>query len=153
MTEENTQPIEEPPQPIEEVTPLEPQLATKSKKSRSDLQKQALEKARQKSYKIRAEQAAIKKESKKTAHVSFELPIELPESHQEITEEIHEDLNENISEPNKEVKEGSLIEQIERHAERQEFNDHINNLIDERVQYKPVVKSKYKLINEVYVLR
>jgi hypothetical protein len=142
MSEENTEPIEE---PTEEVAPIE-EPTIKSKKARSELQLKALEKARQKSYKIRAEQAAIKKqntkqvESKKTEEVSNELHEELPE-----------DLNENIREDV--AAEESHIERVERHAERQQFNDHINNLIDERVKYKPIVKSKYKLINEVYVLR
>ena len=151
MSEENTQPIEEPPQPIEEVTPLEPQLATKSRKIRSELQLKALENARQKSFKIRAEQAAIKKQSKKTE----ELPIELPDSHPDVPEEINENISEEIvkTEPNKDVKEESHIERIERHAERQQFNDHINKLIDERVKYKQIVKSKFMLVDGMYVLR
>ena len=152
MSEENTEPIEE---PTEEVAPIEPQVATKSRKIRSELQLKALENARQKSYKIRAEQAAIKKqntkqvESKKTAHVSFELPEEVST---ELHEELPEDLNENIRE-DVAAEESHTVERIERHAERQQFNDHINNLIDERFKYNPIVKSKYKLINEVYVLR
>ena len=155
MSEENTQPIEE---ATEEVAPIEPQVATKSRKIRSELQLKALENARQKSYKIRAEQAAIKKqntkqvESKKTAHVSFELPEEVST---ELHEELPEDLNEHIREDVKTevaAEESHTIERIERHAERQQFNDHINNLIDERFKYKPIVKSKYKLVNEVYVV-
>ena len=152
MSEENTEPIEE---ATEEVAPIEPQVATKSRKVRSELQLKALENARQKSYNIRAEQAAIKKqntkqvESKKTAHVSFELPEEVST---ELHEELPEDLNENIRE-DVAAEESHTVERIERHAERQQFNDHINNLIDERFKYNPIVKSKYKLINEVYVLR
>ena len=163
MTEENTQPIEEPTQPIEEVTPLEPQLATKSRKIRSELQLKVLEKARQAAYKVRAEKAELKKvknESKKTEQPTEEVSIELPEEvPEEVSIELPDESPENISEeivktePNKEVKEETHVERIERHAERQQFNDHINNLIDQRVQYKPIVKSKYKLVNEVYVLR
>ena len=142
MSEENTQPIEE---VIEEVALIE-EPPIKSKKARSELQLKALENARQRAYKVRAEKAAIKKqnpkqvESKNIEEVSTELHEELPD---EIPENIREDV----------AAEESHIERVERHAERQQFNDHINNLIDERVKYKPIVKSKYKLINEVYVLR
>jgi hypothetical protein len=146
MTEQPTEPIEEITEPPEAILPIEaPAAATKSRKIRSELQLKALANARQAAYKVRAEKAELKKvknESKKTE-----------ESHQEITEEIPDESPENISEPNKEVKEESHIERIERHAERQEFTDHINNLIDQRVQHNPIVKYKYKLVNEVYVLR
>ena len=54
MSEDNTEAVEADKEPVEVVTPE--QTPIKSKKSRSDLQKQALENARQKSYK----QAAIK---------------------------------------------------------------------------------------------
>jgi recombinational DNA repair protein RecT len=123
----------------------------------------ALENARQKAYKVRAEKATIKKaknESKKTEEVSIEFQKSLPvdpedDSKVDPKDVLPENEKENIrdekeSEP---VAEESHIERIERHAERQEFNDHINNLIDERVQYKPIVKSKYKLVNGVYVIR
>jgi len=127
------------------------------------LQLKALENARQKAYKVRAEKATIKKaknESKKTEEVSIEFQKSLPvdpedDSKVDPKDVLPENEKENIrdekeSEP---VAEESHIERIERHAERQEFNDHINNLIDERVQYKPIVKSKYKLVNGVYVIR
>ena len=94
--------------------------------------------------------------SKKSPEVS----IDLPESQQEVSIDLPDELPENIrediveKEPNKEViAEESHIERIERHAERQQFNDHINNLIDERVQYKPIVKSKYKMMDGSYVIR
>ena len=122
-----------------------------------------MENARQKAYKVRAEKATIKKaknESKKTEEVSIEFQKSLPvdpedDSKVDPKDVLPENEKENIrdekeSEP---VAEESHIERIERHAERQEFNDHINNLIDERVQYKPIVKSKYKLVNGVYVIR
>ena len=63
MTEQNTEPIEEMNEPTEVVTP-EP-TPTKSRKVRSELQLKALENARQKAYKIRAEKAAIKKQNTK----------------------------------------------------------------------------------------
>ena len=156
MSEENTQPIEE---ATEDVAPIEPQVATKSRKVRSEMQLKALENARQKAYKVGAEKAAIKKqntkqvESKKTEEypeeVSIDLPDELPEN---LPENIREDIVE--KEPNKEViAEETHVERIERHAERQRFTNHINNLIDERVQYKPIVKSKFKLVDGMYILR
>jgi hypothetical protein len=65
-------------------------------------------------------------------------------------------LNENIKEAVVEtVKEDVETdeEHIERHAERQEFNHHIQTLIDERVNHKPIVKSKFKLVDCMYILR
>ena len=122
-----------------------------------------MENARQKAYKVRAEKATIKKaknESKKTEEVSIEFQKSLPVDPEDDSKVDPKDVlpeneketirDEKESEP---VAEESHIERIERHAERQEFNDHINNLIDERVQYKPIVKSKYKLVNGVYVIR
>ena len=126
MTEENTEPIEA---VIEDVTPIEPPVATKSRKVRSEMQLKALENARPKAYKVRAEKSAIRKqiESKKTEEVPKELPIELPESYNEtpieLPNELPEDLNENIKETNQEViNQETDQERIERHAERQEFN-------------------------------
>jgi hypothetical protein len=173
--EDDKEHLEDNKEMIQVVTPI------KSKKARSDLQLQALANARQKAYKVRAEQkqnkVKAKNESKKTEKVS----IELPESHQEITdvsEEIQDDSkkdakddskkitddseknteNENIRDVKKEdavedAFEESHIERIERHASRQEYNDYINNLIDERVKYKPIVKSKYKFVDGSYVIR
>ena len=62
MSEENTEAVEADKEPVEVVTP-EP-TPIKSKKARSELQLKALAAARQKSYKIRAERAAIKKQTK-----------------------------------------------------------------------------------------
>ena len=66
MSEENTQAIEE---ATEEVAPIEPQVATKCRKVRSEMQLKALENARQKAYKVRAEKAAIKKQNTKQVKV------------------------------------------------------------------------------------
>ena len=171
MTEEPTEPIED----ITEVpeAPIEaPASATKSRKVRSELQLQALANARQAAYKVRAEKAELKK-AKKTQEVSIELQEshqEITESHQEIqddsdevpkndSEEITDDLykneNENIRDDKKTkpIVEESHIDRIERHASRQEYDDYINNLIDERVKYKPIIKSKYKFVGGSYVIR
>jgi hypothetical protein len=175
MTEQNTEPTEEMNEPIEVVTP-EP-TPIKSKKARSELQLKALANARQAAYKKRAEQAAIKKQnkSKKTPEVSIEFqksypdvskddskdvskddPAEIPDDSKYVLPE-NENKNENIRDDVKKesetVAEESHKERIERHAERKQFTDHINSIIDERVRYKPIVKSKYKLVNAVYVIR
>ena len=170
MSEEHTEPIEDITEPPE--APIEaPAAATKSRKVRSELQLQALANARQKAYKVRAENAELKKqnkvkaknESKKTQEVS----IELHESHKEITDDSkrvakddsekiteNENENENIRDVKKEdAVEESHINMIERHASRQEYNDYINNLIEQRVKYKPIIKSKFKMVDGVYVIR
>jgi len=164
MTEEPTEPIED----ITEVpeAPIEaPASATKSRKVRSELQLQALANARQAAYKVRAEKAELKK-AKKTQEVS----IELQESPDEITDDAKRDAkddtekitddsdkneNENIRDDkkNKPIVEESHIDRIERHASRQEYNNYINNLIDQRVQYKPIIKSKFKMVDGIYVIR
>jgi len=175
MTEQNTEPIEEMNEPTEVVTP-EP-TPTKSRKVRSELQLKALENARQKAYKIRAEKAAIKKqntkqnESKRTEEYPEEVSIEFQKSYPDVSKDDlakipdesqndlpeNENKNENIRDDVKKesetVAEESHKERIERHAERKQFTDHINSIIDERVRYKPIVKSKYKLVNAVYVIR
>ena len=159
MTEEPTEPIEhitEAPEDnkelIQVVTPIKP------KKARSDLQLQALANARQKAYKVRAEKAELKKvknESKKTEQPTEEVSIELHESHKEITDDSEKNTkNENIRDVKKEdAVEESHIDRIERHASRQEYTNYIKNLIDERVKYKPIVKSKYKFVDGSYVIR
>ena len=168
MTVEPTEPIEDIIEAPEVISPIEaPASATKSRKIRSELQLKALANARQAAYKVRAEKAELKK-VKKTQEVS----IELQESHQEITddsyviqddskrvakddsEKITENENENIRDDKKTnpIVEESHIERIERHASRQEYNNYINNLIDERLKYKPI-KSKYKLVDGSYVIR
>ena len=93
MTEHNTEAIEEMNEPIEVVTP-EP-TPIKSKKARSDLQLKALANARQAAYKIRAEQAAIKKQNKgkKTPDVSKVDPEEIPDDSKN---DLPENKNENI---------------------------------------------------------
>jgi len=168
-----TEPIEEnteaPEAVTEVISTIEVVTPIKSKKARSDLQLKALANARQAAYKVRAEKAELKKaknETKKTQEVPEEVSIELPESHQEIqdevpdnakddSEEVPENENENIRDVKKAkpVVEESHIDRIERHAERQEFNDYITNLIDERVRYKPIVKGKFKMVDGVYVIR
>jgi hypothetical protein len=159
MTEEHTEPIEEITEAPEAILPIEaPAAATKSRKVRSELQLQALAHARQKACKVRAEKAELKKvknESKKTEQPTEEVSIELHESHQEITDDSDKvPENENIRDVKKEdAVEESHIDRIERHASRQEYNDYINNLIDERVKYKPIVKSKYKFVDGSYVIR
>jgi hypothetical protein len=161
MSEQNTEPIEDITEAPEVISPIEAPAATKSRKVRSELQLKALANARQKAYIVRAEKAELKKaknETKKTQEVPQEVSIELPESHQEITdvsEEVPENGNENIRDVKEKetVVEESYIDRIERHAERKQFNDYITNLIDERVRYKPIVKSKYKLVDGSYVIR
>ena len=167
MTEQNTEPIEDITEAPAVVSPIEePPVSTKSRKVRSELQLKALENARQKAYKVRAEKATIKKaknESKKTPEVSIEFQKRLPEVPEEVPVDSKdvspENENENKNENIRDVKESETVaeeshtERIERRAERQRFNDHINNLIDERVQYKPIVKGKFKMIDGVYVIR
>jgi len=173
--EDDKEHLEDNKEPIQVVTPI------KSKQARSDIQLQALANARQKAYKVRAENAEIKKQNKVKAKNESKIPqevtIELQESHQEITddskkdakdasgevpkdasEEITDDLYKNENENIRDVKkakpivEESHIDRIERHASRQEYNNYINNLIDERVKYKPI-KSEYKLVDGSYVIR
>jgi len=159
MTEEHTEPIEEITEAPEAILPIEaPAAATKSRKVRSELQLKALANARQAAYKVRAEKAELKKvknESKKTEQPTEEVSIELPQSHPEITDDSEKNTeNENIRDVKKEdAVEESHIDRIERHASRQEYNDYINNLIEERVKYKPIVKSKYKFVDGSYVIR
>jgi hypothetical protein len=79
MTEQNTEATEaviEAPEVVSWI--VEPQVPTKSRKVRSEMQLKALENARQKAYKVRAEKAALKKqnESKKTQEVPKEVSIE-----------------------------------------------------------------------------
>ena len=159
MTEEPTEPIEEATEVPEVISPIDaPASATKSRKIRSELQLKALANARQAAYKVRAEKAELKKaknESKKTEEVSIELP-QSPKEIQDDSKEITK--NENIRDVKKEdavedAVEESPIERIERHASRQEYTNYINNLIDERVKYKPIVKSKYKFVDGSYVIR
>jgi len=166
MAQQNTEPIEDITEAPVVIAPIEAPAATKSRKIRSELQLKALAAARQKAYKVRAEKAELKKqkESKKTEQTTEEVSIELTESHQEIQDEISDNAkddsdkvpeNENIRDVKKAkpVDEESHIDRIERHASRQEYNDYINNLIDERVQYKPIVKGKFKMVDGVYVIR
>jgi hypothetical protein len=167
MTEEHTEPIEDIIEAPEAILPIEaPAAATKSRKVRSELQLQALANARQKAYKVRADKAELKKvknESKKTEEPTEEVSIELHESHKKITDDSKKDAkddseknteNENTRYVKKEdAVEESHIDRIERHASRQEYNDYINNLIDERVKYKPIIKSKFKMVDGVYVIR
>jgi len=98
MTEHNTEAIEEMNEPIEVVTP-EP-TPIKSKKARSDLQLKALANARQAAYKIRAEQAAIKKQNKgkKTPDVSKVDPEEIPDDSKVDPEEIPDDSKNDLPE-------------------------------------------------------
>jgi len=163
MTEEPTEPIEDITEAPEAILPIEaPAAATKSRKIRSELQLQALANARQAAYKVRAEKAELKK-VKNEKQPTEEVSIELPQSHPEITDDSKRDAkddseknteNENIRDVKKEdAVEESHIERIERHASRQEYNDYINNLMDERVKYKPIVKSKFKMVDGVYVIR
>ena len=158
MTEENTEPTDN--EAIEEDPKEEPpEVPTESRKVRSELQLKVLAAARQRAYIVRAEKAAIKKqnESKKTPEVS----IEFQKSYQdvskddpaEIPDEIKDDLpeNENIRDDVKKENEKQDVNQESQ--ERQEFNDHINNLIDTRIRYKPIVKSKFKQVDGLYILR
>jgi hypothetical protein len=156
MTEQNTEAIEDVIEAPEVVSPIvEPQVPTKSRKVRSEMQLKALKNARQKAYNIRAEKTAIKKaknESKKTeevsiqkAEVSKDVPAEIPDELPEIVEDVKKE-----AEP---IAEETYQERIERHAERQQFNDHINSIIDNRIQYKPIVKSKFKQVEGMYVIR
>jgi len=161
MTEENTEPLKA---IIEEVTPIEQPVATKSRKVRSEMQLKALENSRQKAHKIRAEMAEIKAEtqrqiskqveSKMSGEVDTESPNEPPI---EIPEKLPKNLNENIKEdiapPTVQEYVETYQERIEKQAETQQSDDHINNLIDERVNYKPIVKSKFKLVDGMYILR
>ena len=160
--EDDKEHLEDNKEMIQVVTPI------KSKKARSDLQLQALSNARQKAYKVRAEQKQNKIKAKNESKKTEEVSIKLQESHQEITDDSKRDAkddseeitenevpeNENIRDVKKEdAVEESPIDRIERHASRQEYNNYINNLIDERVKYKPIVKSKFKMVDGVYVIR
>jgi len=165
--EDDKEHLEDNKEMIQVVTPI------KSKKARSDLQLQALANARQKAYKVRAEQKQNKVKAKNESKKTEEVSIELHESHEEIqddskkdakddSEKITDDSDKNENENIRDVKkedavedavEESHIDRIERHASRKEYNDYINNLIDERVKYKPIVKSKYKFVDGSYVIR
>ena len=167
MAEEQTEPIEDITEAPEEISPIEaPAAATKSRKVRSELQLKALANARQAAYKVRAEKAELKKvknESKKTEQPTEEVSMELQDkisdntkdASEEITDDLYKNENENIRDDKKTkpIVEESHIDRIERHASRQEYNDYINNLIDERVKYKPIIKSKYKFVGGSYVIR
>jgi len=168
MTEQNTEPTEEMNEPIEVVTP-EP-TPIKSKKARSELQLKALANARQAAYKIRAEQAVIKKQNKgkQTPEVSIEFQKIYPDVSKDDSKDVSKDDPAEIRDDSKDVlpeNENDIIEKIPENVKEtepikdvnqesaQEREDFINNLIDERVQYKPIVKSKFKLVDGMYILR
>jgi len=163
MTEHNTEAIEADNEAIEEEAPKEepPEVPTKSRKVRSELQLKALAAARQRAYIVRAEKAAIKKqnESKKTPEVSIEFqksyqdvskddPAEIPDESKDV---LPENENENIRDDVKKENEKQDVKQESQ--ERQQFTDHINSIIDTRIRYKPIVKTKFKMIDGVYVIR
>jgi hypothetical protein len=152
--EELTEPTEQPTEEIIEPPPI------KSRKNRSELQLKALENARVNASKKRTQKAIEKAEIKKKlidSQNAEKLHIESEEKRDELIEDIPENISE-LSAENGSVEEETDTERIERHSQREEFNNHINNLIDERVKHNkpaPIVipKSKFKFIDGVYVLR